>query len=54
MYVGEIWTCCLELCDRHRGPSAAVRCPAWWTPALADKRQIGALMTRMEGGKTDE
>ena len=53
MYVGEDLDVLLELCDR-----IVVLCGGQVSGVVdartADKRQIGALMTRMEGGKTDE
>ena len=53
VYVGEDLDVLLELCDR-----IVVLCGGQVSGVVdartADKRQIGALMTRMEGGKTDE
>ena len=53
IYVGEDLDVLLELCDR-----IVVLCGGQVSGVVdartADKRQIGALMTRMEGGKTDE
>ena len=53
IFVGEDLDVLLELCDR-----ILVLCGGQVSGVVdartADKRQIGALMTRMEGGKTDE
>ena len=53
LLVGEDLDVLLELCDR-----IVVLCGGQVSGVVdartADKRQIGALMTRMEGGKTDE
>ena len=53
VYVGEDLDVLLELCDR-----IVVLCGGQVSGVVdartTDKRQIGALMTRMEGGKTDE
>ena len=54
MYVGEDLDVLLELCDRIRGPLRRSGVSGVVDARTADKRQIGALMTRMEGGKTDE
>ena len=53
VYVGEDLDVLLELCDRIvvlcGGPVSGVV-----DARTADKRQVGALMTQMEGGKADE
>ena len=53
MYVGEDLDVLLELCDR-----IVVLCGGQVSGVVdartADKRQVGALMTQMEGGKADE
>lgn len=53
VYVGEDLDVLLELCDR-----IVVLCGGQVSGVVdartADKRQVGALMTQMEGGKADE
>ena len=53
VYVGEDLDVLLELCDR-----IVVLCGGQVSGVVdartTDKRQVGALMTRIEGGKADE